>query len=107
MNAGGTRVATVKKGKIVGWKQISAEEASKVFVQGLVQAMAAATRRCWRRSWRRRRSWRPPGCPSDVVDKVGRGRRVPRREGRRPAQVADRLERARRSGTGSTAPFRT
>ncbi len=40
MNAGGMRVATVKRGKIVGWKQISAEEASKVFVQGLVQAMA-------------------------------------------------------------------
>lgn len=44
MNAGGTRiakVASVKVGdawklKIVGWKQISAEEASKVFVQGLV-----------------------------------------------------------------------
>ncbi len=39
MNAGGTRIATVKRGKIVGWKQLSAEEASKVFVQGLVQAM--------------------------------------------------------------------
>jgi thiol-disulfide isomerase/thioredoxin len=40
LNAGGMRVATVKRGKVVGWKQISAEEASKVFVQGLVQAMA-------------------------------------------------------------------
>ena len=70
MNAGGMRVATVKKGKIVGWKQISAEEASKVFVQGLVQAMATATRRCWKPSWQRPTSWRPPGCPSEVVDKV-------------------------------------
>ncbi|MHB1562242.1 MAG: hypothetical protein ACYC61_32755, partial [Isosphaeraceae bacterium] len=39
MNAGGTRIAMVKRGKIVGWKQLSAEESSKVFVQGLVQAM--------------------------------------------------------------------
>ncbi|MFO0908425.1 MAG: thioredoxin-like domain-containing protein [Isosphaeraceae bacterium] len=36
MNAGGTRVALVNRGKIVGWKRLSAEEASKVFVQGLV-----------------------------------------------------------------------
>jgi thiol-disulfide isomerase/thioredoxin len=36
MNAAGTRIATVNRGKIVGWKRISAEEASKVFVQGLV-----------------------------------------------------------------------
>jgi thiol-disulfide isomerase/thioredoxin len=43
MNAGGMRVATLKKVKIVGWKQISAEEASKVFVQGLVQAMDGDT----------------------------------------------------------------
>ena len=36
LNAGGTRVALVKGGKIVGWKRLSAEEASKVFVQALV-----------------------------------------------------------------------
>lgn len=36
MNAAGTRVASVARGKITGWKRISAEEASKVFVQGLV-----------------------------------------------------------------------
>src|SRR3954462_11624982 len=38
MNAGGTRVATVKAGKIVGWRRLSAEEASKVLVQALVSS---------------------------------------------------------------------
>ena len=36
MNAAGTRVGTMAGGKIVGWKRISAEEASKVLVQSLV-----------------------------------------------------------------------
>lgn len=36
MNSGGTRVASVVRGKIKGWKRLSAEEATKVFVQGLV-----------------------------------------------------------------------
>ncbi len=36
LNTGGTRIATLAKGKITAWKRISAEEASKVFVQGLV-----------------------------------------------------------------------
>ena len=34
LNTGGTRIALVTKGKIKGWKQISAEEASKVLVAG-------------------------------------------------------------------------
>jgi hypothetical protein len=45
MNSGGTRVAKVSGGKILSWKRISAEEASKVFVQALVRA----TLSCWRR----------------------------------------------------------
>jgi thiol-disulfide isomerase/thioredoxin len=36
MNTAGTRVALVSNGKITGWKRLSAEEASKVFVQALV-----------------------------------------------------------------------
>jgi thiol-disulfide isomerase/thioredoxin len=36
MNAAGTRIAKVAAGKITGWTRISAEEASKVFVQALV-----------------------------------------------------------------------
>jgi len=36
MNAAGTRVAKVAGGKVVAWSRISAEEASKVFVQALV-----------------------------------------------------------------------
>ena len=37
LNAGGTRIAKVEKDKIKAWKQISAEEASKVLVQALVE----------------------------------------------------------------------
>src|SRR4051794_12260165 len=37
LNSGGTRIATVSQRKINGWKRLSAEEASKVLVQGLVQ----------------------------------------------------------------------
>ena len=36
LNTAGTRIATVKKGTITGWKRLSAEEASKIMVQGLV-----------------------------------------------------------------------
>ncbi len=36
LNSGGSRIALVEGGKIKGWKQISAEEASKVLVQALV-----------------------------------------------------------------------
>ena len=36
LNAGGTRIGIVKGGKIVSWKRISAEEASKVLVQAIV-----------------------------------------------------------------------
>ena len=41
LNAGGTRIAIVEKGQIEAWKQISAEEASKVLVQALVSEDAA------------------------------------------------------------------
>lgn len=41
LNAGGTRIATVEGGQIKGWKQISAEEASKVLVQALVSGKVA------------------------------------------------------------------
>ena len=44
LNAGGTRVATVKAGKIVGWKRLSAEEASKVLVQALVTSDISSAR---------------------------------------------------------------
>ena len=36
LNAAGTRIGTVSRGKITGWKRISAEEASKVLVQAIV-----------------------------------------------------------------------
>lgn len=37
LNAGGARIAMVKSSKVVGWKRLSAEEASKVLVQALVK----------------------------------------------------------------------
>ena len=83
MNAGGMRVATVKKGKIVGWKQISAEEASKVFVQGLVQAMAGGDTSLLDSVMATPEELAAAGLPREVVDKVGRDRRVAPREGRR------------------------
>ncbi len=36
MNAGGTRVGSIRGAKLVGWKRLSAEEAAKVLVQTLV-----------------------------------------------------------------------
>jgi tetratricopeptide (TPR) repeat protein len=36
LNLGGTRIGTLKDGRIAGWRRISAEEASRVFVDGLV-----------------------------------------------------------------------
>lgn len=36
LNSGGTRIASVQGGRIVGWKRLSAEEASKVLVQALL-----------------------------------------------------------------------
>jgi thiol-disulfide isomerase/thioredoxin len=38
LNAAGTRMGTLKDGKITGWKRLSAEEAAKVLVQALVTA---------------------------------------------------------------------
>lgn len=36
MNQGGTRIALIKQSKVVDWKRLSPEEASKVLVQGIV-----------------------------------------------------------------------
>jgi hypothetical protein len=38
MNSAGTRIGALSGGRVVAWKRISAEEASKVFVQALVAA---------------------------------------------------------------------
>ena len=104
LNAGGTRIATVEKGKIAGWKQISAEEASKVFVQALARrddALAArdghgdARRAGGRRGAQGRRR------------QGGRGAAARGRAGRRPAARSWSAGTSRPSGTGSTARFRT
>ncbi len=70
MNAGGSRIATVKKGKIAGWKQISAEEASKVFVQGLVQAIAGGDASLLETVIATPDELAAAGLPREVVDKV-------------------------------------
>jgi thiol-disulfide isomerase/thioredoxin len=70
MNAGGMRVATIKKGRIVGWKQISAEEASKVFVQGLVQAIGGSDASLLETVMATPDELAAAGLPRDVVDKV-------------------------------------
>jgi thiol-disulfide isomerase/thioredoxin len=41
LNAGGTRIARIEKGQIRAWRQITAEEASKVLVQALAGRDAA------------------------------------------------------------------
>jgi thiol-disulfide isomerase/thioredoxin len=70
LNAGGTRVATVEKGKVATWKQISAEEASKVFVQGLVQAMADGDLSLLETVMATPAELMAAGVPKDVVGKV-------------------------------------
>ena len=70
LNAGGTRVAIVKKGKVVGWKQLSAEEASKVFVQGLVQAMNGGDTSMLESVMATPAELTEAGLPRDVVNKV-------------------------------------
>jgi thiol-disulfide isomerase/thioredoxin len=70
MNAGGSRIAMVKKGKIVAWKQISAEEASKVFVQGLVQAIGGGDASLLETVMATPEELAAAGLPRDVVDKV-------------------------------------
>jgi thiol-disulfide isomerase/thioredoxin len=81
MNAGGMRTATVKKGKVITWKQISAEEASKVFVQGLVQAMSGGDTSLLESVMATPDELAAAGLPRDVVHKVtadaaGRGAKV-------------------------------
>jgi peroxiredoxin len=69
LNAGGTRIATIKGGKIAGWKRMSAEEASKVLVlaltsgdQALLDTLLATPEEL-----------AAAGLPQEVVDKVSSG----------------------------------
>ena len=70
LNAGGTRIAVVTQGKIAGWKQISAEEASKVFVQGLVQAQANGDLTLLETVMATPAEMRDAGFPKEVADRV-------------------------------------
>lgn len=69
LNSGGTRVAVIKDGKIAGWKRLSAEEASKVFVLavstgdlGLLESLMATPDEL-----------AAAGLPKPVIDKVAAG----------------------------------
>jgi peroxiredoxin len=66
LNGGGTRIAQIKGGKIVGWKRLSAEEASKVLVlalssgdAGLLESLMATTEEL-----------ATAGVPKEVIEKV-------------------------------------
>jgi len=66
LNSGGTRIALVEKGKIKGWKQISAEEASKVLVGALVAGDVALLETIMATP----EELTAAGVPKDIVDKV-------------------------------------
>jgi thiol-disulfide isomerase/thioredoxin len=70
LNSGGTRIAVVQKGKVAKWKQISAEEASKVFVQGVVAAMDNGDLSLLETVMATPAELAAAGVPKDVVDKV-------------------------------------
>jgi thiol-disulfide isomerase/thioredoxin len=70
LNAGGTRTADVVKGKVASWKQISAEEASKVLVQGLVQAQANGDLSLLETVMATPAELMAAGLPKDVTDRV-------------------------------------
>jgi thiol-disulfide isomerase/thioredoxin len=66
LNSGGSRIALVEGGKVKGWKQISAEEASKVLVQALVAGDASLLETVMASAAELSES----GVPKDVVAKV-------------------------------------
>jgi thiol-disulfide isomerase/thioredoxin len=70
LNSGGTRIASVAKGKVASWKQLSAEEASKVFVQGLVQAQANGDASLLETVMATPAELQAAGMPKDVTDRV-------------------------------------
>jgi thiol-disulfide isomerase/thioredoxin len=70
LNAGGTRIGTVDRGQVRSWKQISAEEATKVFVQGLVQVLAQGDGALLETVMATPAELSAAGVPKDVVAKV-------------------------------------
>ncbi len=66
LNSGGSRIALIEKGKITSWKQISAEEASKVLVQALVAGDAALLETVMATS----AELTDAGMPKDVIEKI-------------------------------------
>lgn len=79
MNSGGTRIAEIKGGKIVSWKRISAEEASKVLVQALIEADLALVETLLATP----EELKAAGLPAEVVQKAAKA------AAGRQAQIAD------------------
>ena len=69
LNSGGSRIAVIEKGKIAGWKQISAEEASKVLIQALVAGDAGLLESVMATP----KELTDAGVPKDVVAKIADG----------------------------------
>ncbi len=66
LNSGGSRIALIEGGKVKSWKQISAEEASKVLVQALVAGDAGLLETVMASA----AELADAGVPKDVVAKV-------------------------------------
>ena len=103
LNSGGSRIALIERGKITGWKQISAEEASKVLGPGA---------RCRRCGLARNRDGDAGGATARGRAQGSRrqGRGGIRETGRAVCRAAETTRSAgtpRRSGIDSTGRFRT
>ena len=66
LNSGGTRIAQVKAGKIIAWKRLSAEEATRVLVQALVAGDGALVESVMASP----AEMKALGVPSDLVEKT-------------------------------------
>jgi thiol-disulfide isomerase/thioredoxin len=66
LNAGGTRIARIEKGQIKAWRQITAEEASKV----LVQALAGRDTALLDTLMATREDLTTAGVPKDIIAKI-------------------------------------
>ncbi len=104
MNAAGTRVAAIaEKNRIVAWKRISAEEASKVLVQAIVAGDAALAETVMAQP----DELTALGIPATEIERAEKAARGPSPGPGRPARRAWPAGTRRRSGSASTPPCRT
>jgi hypothetical protein len=72
LNTGGTRIASVAKGKILAWKRLSAEEATRVLVQAINQAFKEKDTRLLETILATPEELASLGVPKDEVERVGK-----------------------------------